>query len=158
MNDLVSIKEKDVKILSVSSEAFENRGYIPIKYTCDGINTNPPIDINNIPEDTKSLVLIVDDVDAPIRAWTHWIIWNVSPGKKIKENSHSGMEGINDFRQHHYGGPCPPSGTHRYHFKVYALDEMLFLKKDSTKYELEKTMSSHIIAFGELIGIYRRAL
>lgn len=158
MIDIISSVQKDIKELHVSSEAFVNRTYIPTKYTCDGINVNPPIEINDIPVGTKSLVLIVEDIDAPIRPWTHWIVWNIPVSKNIKENSHLGIEGMNDFRQHHYGGPCPPSGTHHYYFKVYALDTLLFLQNNSKKYDLEKAMSSHVIASGELIGLYKRAL
>lgn len=158
MIDVKSYIKEDIKTLDISSDAFEDRMYIPSKYTCDGVNVNPPIEISNIPKEAKSLVLIVDDTDAPIRTWTHWIVWNIPPAKKIKENSLSGLQGLNDFRQHHYGGPCPPSGTHHYHFKVYALDDILYLQRNATKYDLEKAMNSHIIAFGELVGLYKRAL
>jgi Raf kinase inhibitor-like YbhB/YbcL family protein len=148
---------KDISTLYVTSEAFQNYGYIPPKYTCDGENINPPLEIADIPEETKSLVVIVDDPDAPVRAWTHYIAWNIPPSGKIKENNKKGVEGLNDFGELHYGGPCPPSGTHRYHFKIYALDDILILKQGSDKYTLEKEMSAQIIAFGELIGLYKRA-
>lgn len=156
MIDVPQYIKKDIKTLKISSEAFENKNYIPEKYTCDGLNINPPIAINNIPKKTKSLVVIVEDVDSPIRAWTHWIIWNISPTKKIKENSISGIEGLNDFSQYNYGGPCPHSGTHQYYFKVYALDDILYLNQHSTKNELERDMNSHIISSGVLIGLYKR--
>lgn len=145
-----------VKVLTISSEAFKDHGTIPAKYTCDGDNINPPLTIGNIPKETKSLALIFDDPDAPIRTWVHWIVWNIPPAKKIKENEILGDEGINDFGNNNYGGPCPPSGTHNYLFKVYALDELLDLNPDATKIELEKAMSSHIIGFGKLVGSYKR--
>jgi hypothetical protein len=151
-----SLVQTEIHVLEITSEAFISQSYIPQKYTCDGEGISPPMSIGNIPKDAKSLVLIVDDPDAPGRSWVHWIVWNIPPAKKIKEKSIPGIEGMNDFVQHHYGGPCPPSGIHHYHFKVYALDELLDLKPDSTKYELEKAMSSHIIAFGELVGLYKR--
>lgn len=149
---------EDIKTLYITSMAFESQTYIPVEYTCDGKNINPPITVKNIPEETKSLVLIVEDPDAPTKNWVHWVVWNIPPSGKIKENSIPGTEGINDFGKHHYGGPCPPSGTHHYHFKIYALDDLLNLDSGATKQEVEKAMSSHIIAFGELVGIYRRAL
>jgi hypothetical protein len=158
MMHLKSFVDEDIRTLNVTSEAFAPYTSIPKKYTCDGENVNPPLTIGNIPKETKSLALIVDDPDAPIRTWVHWIVWNIPPSKKIKEKCIPGIEGINDFRQHHYGAPCPPSGTHHYHFKVYALNDMLDLKKDLTRHELEKAMSPHIIAFGELVGLYKKAI
>ncbi|MGZ4047868.1 MAG: YbhB/YbcL family Raf kinase inhibitor-like protein, partial [Bacteroidia bacterium] len=106
----------------------------------------------------KSLVLIVEDPDSPKKVWTHWLVWNIPPSGKIKEKSIPGIEGKNDFEKQHYGGPCPPWGIHHYHFKVYALDDLLELKKDARKEEVEKAMSTHVIAFGELIGLYKRTL
>ena len=146
-----------VKALIISSDAFKDHGYIPGKYTCDGDNINPPLTIGNIPKETKSLALIIDDQDAPIRSWVHWIVWNIPPAKKIKENEILGDEGVNDFGNNNYGGPCPPSGTHNYIFKIYALDELLDLNPGATKIELEKAMAPHIIGFGKLVGLYKRS-
>lgn len=146
----------DYKQLKVSSTAFQNEGMIPLKYTCDGTNINPPLDVEHIPEEAKCLALIVDDPDAPVGTWVHWVVWNIPVTHHIKENEIYGIEGLNDFQQHHYGGPCPPSGTHHYYFKVYALDALLDLPVNATKEKLEKAMSEHIIAFGELIGLYKR--
>lgn len=146
----------DYRQLKVSSTAFQNDGFIPVKYTCDGQNINPPLDIEHIPEEAKCLVLIVDDPDAPIGVWVHWLVWNIPVTHHIKENQVHGKEGFNDFQQHHYSGPCPPSGTHRYFFKVYALNTLLDLPADTKKLALEKAMSEYIIAFGELIGLYKR--
>jgi Raf kinase inhibitor-like YbhB/YbcL family protein len=146
-----------MKELTVSSPAFENNKLIPSKYTCDGDNVNPPLTIEGVPDGTKSLVLIVDDPDAPMGTWDHWIVWNILPTNKIEENTVPGTEGINDYRKHSYGGPCPPSGTHRYFFKVYALDAKLDLSSNSRKKDVEKAMQGHILAKGELVGLYRRS-
>ncbi len=144
------------KPLRISSTAFQHEELIPVKYTCDGLNVNPPLDIEHIPEETKCLALIMDDPDAPKGTWVHWVVWNIQLTHHFNENEVPGMEGINDFQQHHYGGPCPPSGTHRYFFKVYALDVLLDLPANTNKVQLEKAMSDHIIAFGEMIGLYNR--
>lgn len=146
----------DFKRLKVCSTAFRDGEMIPSKYTCDGSNVNPPLNIGNIPEDAKCLALIVDDPDAPGGTWVHWVVWNIPVTHHIRENEIYGTEGINDFKKHHYGGPCPPPGTHRYFFKVYALDSLLDLPKNAGKQQLEKAMSGSIIAFGELIGLYKR--
>jgi Raf kinase inhibitor-like YbhB/YbcL family protein len=145
-----------MKELSVSSPAFENNKFIPSKYTCDGDNVNPPLTIEGVPNETKSLVLIVDDPDAPMGTWDHWIVWNIPPTSKIEENAVPGTEGVNDFRKHSYGGPCPPWGTHRYFFKVYAVDTKLDLSLNSRKKDVEKAMQNHILAKGELVGLYHR--
>lgn len=144
------------KAMEISSAAFRDGEIIPVKYTCDGENISPPMDIKDIPEEAKCLALIVDDPDAPVGTWVHWIVWNMPVTHHIKENEVHGTEGENDFQQHHYGGPCPPSDLHRYFFKVYALDALLDLPADTKKIQLEKAMSEHIIGFGELIGLYKR--
>jgi Raf kinase inhibitor-like YbhB/YbcL family protein len=147
-----------VKKIVVKSPAFENNQLIPTKYTCDGDDVNPPLTIEDVPEGTKSLVMIVDDPDAPSGTWNHWVVWNIPPDtRKIEENTFPGTEGISTSRKHAYGGPCPPYGTHRYFFKVYALDAKLDLTADSTKNDVEKAMGSHILAEGELLGLYRRS-
>jgi len=146
-----------VKKLVVKSPAFENNQLIPAKYTCDGDNVNPPLTIEGVPEETKSLVLIVDDPDAPMGTFDHWIVWNIPPTSKIEENTVPGAEGMSSYRKHAYGGPCPPYGTHRYFFKVYALDMKLDLTANSKKKDVEKAMESHVLAEGELVGLYRRS-
>lgn len=146
----------NVKELIIKSSAFTNNRLIPTKYTCDGEDLNPPLSIEGIPNGTQSLALIVDDPDAPMGTWDHWIVWNIPPSEKIEENSVPGVEGLNDFRKHSYGGPCPPSGTHRYFFKVYALDTKLNLNVSSRKKDLEKALQGHILAKGELVGRYSR--
>jgi len=142
--------------LHVSSPAFESNKLIPAKYTCDGDDVSPPLTIGGIPEGTKSLVLIVDDPDAPMGTWDHWVVWNIPPTRSIAEGTVPGTEGLNTYRRHSYGGPCPPSGTHRYFFKVYALDTVLSLSSNATKRDVEKAMQGHVLAKGELIGLYRR--
>ncbi|MEM2865232.1 MAG: YbhB/YbcL family Raf kinase inhibitor-like protein [Candidatus Bathyarchaeia archaeon] len=142
--------------LKVTSPAFENNGFIPAKYTCDGDNVNPPLEIEGIPEGARSLVLIVDDPDAPMGTWNHWVVWNIPPMERIEEDSVPGVEGINDFKEHSYGGPCPPSGTHRYFFKVYALDTKLGLDPNSTREDVERAIEGHVLARGEIIGLYSR--
>jgi len=145
-----------MKELTITSPAFENNKSIPSKYTCDGDDVNPTLNIEGIPKETKSMVLIVDDPDAPMGTWDHWIVWNIPPTNKIEENSVPGTEGLNDFRKHSYGGPCPPSGTHRYFFKIYALDTKLDLNPNSRKKDVENAMKDHILAKGELVGLYSR--
>ncbi len=145
--------------LKISSTAFKQSGWIPTKYTCDGEDVNPSLFIVNVPPTAKSLALIVDDPDAPAGTWVHWVVWNISPATKdIQENSlpQGAQEGINDFRKRSYGGPCPPPGTHRYFFKLYALDTMLTLGPNSTKAGLEQAMKGHVIAQTELVGLYKR--
>ncbi len=146
----------DYKQLRVSSTAFEHEQMIPRKYTCDGINISPPLDIEYIPEAAKCLALVVDDPDAATGMWVHWLVWDMPVTHHIKENEVHGIEGINDFQQQWYGGPCPALGTHRYFFKIYALDALLNLPVTTKKIELEKAMSGHIIGFGELIGWYKK--
>jgi Raf kinase inhibitor-like YbhB/YbcL family protein len=142
--------------LFIKSPAFDNDKFIPPRYTCDGDNVNPPLSIEGIPKTTKSLVLIVDDPDVLMGTWDHWIVWNIPPKNKIKEMSIPGVEGLNDFGKHSYRGPCPPTGVHRYLFKVYALDNKLFLDPNSKKKDLEMAMKGHILASGEIIGRYGR--
>lgn len=149
-------KEVNYKLLKITSAAFKDNEYIPVKYTCDGVNVSPPLDIEHIPEEAKSVALIVDDPDAPGGTWVHWVMWNIPVTHHIKENEAHGMQGMNDFSKNVYGGPCPPGGTHRYFFKVYALDNTPDLPVSATKYHLEKAMGGHILAFGELIGLYKR--
>lgn len=142
--------------LKVTSSSFDNQDSIPKKYSCDGENVNPPLKIENIPQEGKSIVLIVDDPDAPMGTWVHWVVWNIPIKKMIEENSVPGTEGLNDSMRHNYGGPCPPSGSHRYFFKVYVLDTKLDIASNSRKEDVEKAMEGHILAKGVLIGIYSR--
>jgi Raf kinase inhibitor-like YbhB/YbcL family protein len=143
--------------LLIKSPAFEQGKLIPKKYTCDGQDVNPPLTIEGVPKEAKTLVLAVDDPDAPSGTWDHWIVWNIPASTgKIAENSVPGKEGRNSFGKQGYGGPCPPGGTHRYFFKVYAIDTELNLGSGSRKKDAEKAMQGHILAKGELMGLYRR--
>jgi Raf kinase inhibitor-like YbhB/YbcL family protein len=146
-----------MKELVIRSPAFENNKLMSSKYTCDGEDVNPPLNVEGIPEKTKSLALIVEDPDAPAGLWIHWLVWNIPPAGTIGEKSAIGNAGLNTAKKKGYHGPCPPSGTHRYFFKVYALDTMLNLGGLSEKEDLENAMQSHVLAQGELIGLYRRA-
>ena len=140
----------------LTSNSFNNNGKIPEKYTCDGQDINPPLEIENIPENAETLALIVDDPDAPNKTWVHWVVYDMPVRNSIDENSIPGTQGINDFDKTDYGGPCPPSGTHRYFFKVYALDRKLGLKEGASKRELEQAMQGHTLDNAELIGTYSR--
>ena len=138
---------------------FEENGQIPAKYTCDAENVNPALDISGTPEGTQSLVLIVDDPDAPAGTWVHWVMYNIAPDTaRIEENSvpANAMQGVNDFGTQAYGGPCPPSGTHRYRFKVYALDGRLSVPAGATKAGVEQAMEGHVLAQVMLTGLYSR--
>ena len=149
-------KNMAIQNIKVLSSAFESNGTIPRKYTCNGQDINPPLVFEGIPEKADSLVLIMDDPDAPMKTFTHWIVWNIGPVAKIEEDSIPGVEGMNDFRKIGYGGPCPPSGTHRYFFRIYALDKQLELKEGASRKELQSEMIGHIIAEGELMGKYNK--
>lgn len=142
--------------MRLSSPEFEHNQLIPEKFTCDGEDINPTLNIEDIPPETKSLALIVDDPDAPMGTWVHWVVFDIPVISKIEENSVPGMQGTNDFQKLDYGGPCPPSGTHRYFFKLYALDCKLNLEEGVRKKDVEKAMQGHILAQTELIGLYRR--
>ena len=145
--------------MQIRSPAFVMNGYIPARYTCDGTDVNPPLEFADVPAGTKSLALIVDDPDAPVGMWVHWVVWNIDPAtREIAEDSvPSGAgQGKNDWKRNNYGGPCPPSGVHRYFFKLYAMDVKLNLGSGATKAELEKAMQGHILANSELIGLFKR--
>lgn len=146
----------EMKELEVTSTAFQNNANVPEKYSCDGENVNPPLHIENIPDGTRTLVLIVDDPDAPGGSWVHWVVFDIPPASLIEENSVPGTEGTGSSQKNSYSGPCPPSGTHRYFFKVYALDSDLGLGSGATKADVEKAMQNHILARGELVGLYSR--
>ncbi len=142
--------------LRVRSVAFSHGGHIPPKYTCEGENINPPLDISGFPENTKSLAVVVEDPDAPRGVYDHWVVWNVPPNEAIAENSRPGVSGRNSFGNTGYGGPCPPSGSHRYFFKVYALDRNVDIQAGSDKKTLEEAMKDHVLASGELMAHYQK--
>ena len=145
--------------LQISSPAFGHNGTIPAVYSCDGKDVNPPLTITGVPAEARSLALIMDDPDAPVGTWVHWVVWNIAPQTtEIGENSlpAGAREGKNSWGREEYGGPCPPSGSHRYFFKLYALDAAPSLGPAATKADLERAMQGHIVARGELIGLYKR--
>jgi len=150
--------------IKVTSPAFKESESIPRQYTCDGVNVSPPLEWSGVPKSAKTLAIIAEDPDAPSGAWVHWIIYNL-PAENIgmvenlpaTENLKAGgFQGKNDFGKIGYGGPCPPSGTHRYFFKIYALDNELPLKAGATKAGVEKAMEGHIVTQGQLMGTYRK--
>ena len=150
--------------IKIKSPAFVPGGKIPGKYTCDGMDISPPLAWTSGPEGTKTFALICDDPDAPMGTWVHWVLFNlpadiielrenVPPERELESGAKQGM---NDFRKIGYGGPCPPGGTHRYYFKLYALDTEINLEAGATKSELLKAMEGHILAEGQLMGRYER--
>ena len=156
--------DKDMSGMKLTSTAFKEGEPIPRAYTCDGPNVSPALEWSGVPKSAKTLTIICDDPDAPSGTWVHWVLYNL-PAENIGlvENTPAteslragGFQGKNDFEKIGYGGPCPPSGTHRYFFKTYALDVELPLKAGATKAELEKAMEGHIVGQAQLMGTYRR--
>ncbi len=144
------------RVMKITSPSFKNNEKIPAKFAYDGEDINPALDIENLPEGTKSLALIVDDPDAPMKTWVHWVVYDIPSVSRIEEGSIPGKQGINDSGSKDYHGPCPPSGTHRYYFKVYALDKVLALSDGVSKMDLEKAMQGSILSSAELVGLYNR--
>ena len=150
--------------MNITSSAFTEGGSIPSKYTCDGADVSPPLAWGGISDSAKFLVLICDDPDAPMGTWVHWVAMNIPPSMTGFDEAVSNdtltqagvVQGITDFRRSAYGGPCPPSGTHRYYFKLYALDTSLSLGSEATKKQVEEAMAGHILAQARLIGRYMR--
>jgi Raf kinase inhibitor-like YbhB/YbcL family protein len=150
--------------ITITSTAFTDGGMIPRDHTCDGRDISPPMAWAGVPEGTKSLAIICDDPDAPVGTWVHWVLFNIPatanglpqsmPPDNVLENG--ARHGINDFRKFGYGGPCPPGGTYRYYFKIYALNTELIQEPGLTKDELLKAMKGHILAEGQLMGRYKR--
>lgn len=153
------------KTMKLESTAFTVNGMIPSQYTCDGQDISPPLSWDAPPTGTQSLALIVDDPDAPGQIFVHWVLYDLPPELDQLPQSAAaqdtlpggGTQGKNDFGKLGYGGPCPPSGIHRYFFKLYALDRELGLKSGATKAQLEAAMNGHILAAAELIGRYARS-
>ena len=157
--------EEATMSLTLSSSAFTEGTAIPALYTCEGNDTSLPLAWTDPPAGTKSLALISDDPDAPGKTWVHWVLYNVPPSARMlpagfpttQELPDGIRQGMTDFGRPGYGGPCPPSGTHRYYFKLYALDTMLSLPPGATKAQVESAMNGHILARAQLMGTYRRA-
>ncbi|OGD71395.1 hypothetical protein A3A84_03005 [Candidatus Collierbacteria bacterium RIFCSPLOWO2_01_FULL_50_23] len=144
--------------MEITSAAFTNGGEIPAEYTCDGSNISPPFEIKGTPATAKSLVLIMDDVDAPGGVFTHWVVYDIFSGvtKVSSGATPEGTVGKNTFGQEGYGGPCPHSGTHRYYFRIYALDALLKLPWGLNRPELEAAMKGRVLDSGELMGKYTK--
>ncbi len=159
-----NLKSDHFPAIIVKSSSFKHEGKIPPEFTCEGKDNSPEISWSNIPQGAESLALIVDDPDAPNGLWVHWVVYNIpvsvqgfkssQPDTEFLESG--GMQGLTDFGRVGYGGPCPPSGTHRYFFKVYALDTLLDFKPGATKAQVEFAMTGHILAQGTLMGKYKR--
>ena len=150
--------------IKITSPAFEEEGMIPEKHSCDGIDVSPALAWTSAPEGTKTFAIICDDPDAPMGTWVHWVLFNlpesvrelhesIPPERELKNG---GKQGMNDFHKVGYGGPCPPGGTHRYFFKIYALDVEIDLEAGATKSDLLRAMEGHILAEGQLMGKYQR--
>ncbi len=151
--------ETESKPMRIWSFQFADGGMMQSRYTADGENVNPPLNIDGVPENAKSLALIMDDPDAPRGTWVHWVVFNISPAtKEIAENSvpEGATVGKNSWGRNDYGGPDPPSGIHRYVFKLYALDTMLSLESSASKQDVEKAMEGHILADAQFVGRYTR--
>ncbi len=142
--------------MKLTSPDFENNNYIPKKFTCQGQDINPSLVIAEVPDGTTNLALVVDDPDAPMGTWVHWVIFNIPVTDKIDEGSAPGTQGITSNGRIGYHGPCPPSGTHRYFFKIYALDTSLDPQKEIDKKGLEKIMRGHILGKADLMGLYKK--
>ena len=159
---MINIKDKInsniTHTMKVFSSAFENEGKIPSEFTCDGQDISPPLSITDVPKEAKTISIVMDDPDAPMGTFTHWIVWNIPSLKTqfAKGEKLDFGQGRTSFGMTEYGGPCPPSGIHRYFFKIYALDTKLDLKQGSSVKDLEKAMSGHVLAESVLMGKYSR--
>jgi Raf kinase inhibitor-like YbhB/YbcL family protein len=145
--------------MTLSSPAFLNGKGIPAKFSCDGEGISPPLTIQGVPKEAKSLALVMDDPDAPAGVWVHWLVWNIDPAiKQIGEGSlpPGAGQGVNSWERRSYGGPCPPSGTHRYYFRLFALKERLDLPQSANRKDLDGAMQGKIVARCEMFGVYSR--
>lgn len=157
-------QSQNAKDIKLTSTAFKEGELIPRQHTCDGVNVSPSLEWSGVPKSAKTIAIVADDPDAPSGTWVHWVLYDL-PADNIgmvenlpatDELRAGGFQGKNDFGKIGYGGPCPPSGTHRYFFKIYALDSELSLKAGATKAEVEKSMEGHVVSQGQLMGTYRR--
>lgn len=146
----------EVQEMKISSKAFSNEGTMPAKYTCDGDEVSPPLHIEGIPQGTITMALIAEDPDAPKGTFDHWLVWNIDPVSDIEEGGRPGISGKNGAGKTGYHGACPPNGSHRYFFYLFALDTDLDLPAGATRQELQAAMEGHIIGQGSLMGRYQR--
>lgn len=158
---------EEMDTMQITSPVFDHQGMIPAKYTCDGADISPPLAWHDVPQNAKSLALIVDDPDAPDPAaprmtWVHWVLYDIPPiltglEEGVADHLPAGIhQATNDFRRTRYGGPCPPVGKHRYFFKLYALDKTFGTQSHANKADLEKAMQGHILMKAELVGLYQK--
>jgi Raf kinase inhibitor-like YbhB/YbcL family protein len=156
--------DKTMEQLKLESTEFKEGEMIPARFTCDGENVSPRLRWSNVPAGTKSLALVAEDPDASSGSWVHWVMFNI-PAEvtelaekipSVKTLPNGSVSGANDFRKFGYGGPCPPSGTHRYFFRIYALDTTLSLEPGASKKQVLDAIRGHILSQGELMGKYRR--
>jgi hypothetical protein len=143
--------------MKLASPSFTDGGPIPSKFTCDGEDVSPALEIADVPEQAKTLALIVDDPDAPGKTWLHWLVYDMTRRAHIPEGGVPGRQGMNDFGKKDYGGPCPPSGQHRYFFRLHALDTELSLQEGASRADVEEAMADHVVAKAELVGLYERS-
>ena len=156
--------EEEKMSIQITSSAFKHEGMIPARFTCDGEDISPPLKWENLPQSTQSIAIIADDPDAPMGTFVHWVLYNLPantrqlpeavPAKEVLDDG--AVQGKTDFGRFGYGGPCPPSGTHRYFFKIYALDKRLEIVGIADKSRLLNAMQGHIVGQGELMGKYKR--
>ncbi len=162
LGNVLSVQGDAMKKITLTSSEFQQGQPIPKKYTCDGQDINPPLAWTGVPAEAKSLVLICSDPDAPKGTWVHWIVFNIPAHVRsfvegIEIDQVGAVEGTTSFGRPGYGGPCPPSGVHRYYFKIYALDsDALNLAHTATRDDIEAAMQNHVVAQGELMGTYTR--
>ncbi len=160
VNQEQAANQEVVSVLKLSSPAFQDNAAIPQKFTCEGADVNPELRIDGVPSDVKSLVLIMDDPDAPAKVWEHWTVINIPPATaSIVEDSvpAGAIQLTNDFRRVEWGGPCPPPGkVHRYQFRLYALDTTISLGPSARKADVEAAMKGHVIEQAVLVGTYKR--
>ena len=142
--------------MTITSPAFKANEMIPEKHTCDGADVSPGLIFHDIPDKATSFALIMDDPDAPGGTWVHWVLFNMGIASEVCEGEAPGIQGKNDFGRSDYGGPCPPSGTHRYYFRLYALDKKIDLSSGALKTDLLAAMKGHILMEAQIIGLYRR--
>lgn len=143
--------------MRITSPAFEDEGDIPSRFTCDGDDISPPLRIEDLPADAVSLVLVMDDPDAPVGTWDHWLAYDIEPLSEIPEAAESlGTAGTNSWGNIGYGGPCPPSGTHRFFFQLFALDRELGWEPGADKTSVLEAIHDHVLAEASLLGFYSR--
>jgi len=152
----IESKAQEGANMRITSPAFEHNAFIPVKFSCQGKGANPPLAIEGVPKEAKSLALIVDDPDAPGGDFVHWVVYDAPVTDRVEEDSVFGKQGLNSLGKLGYVSPCPPTGVHRYFFKIYALDTLLNLKAGISKSDLEKAMAGHILDQAQLVGLYQK--